>query len=105
MRRLVLTALFLVAASSGMSATWHVAKDGSGDFAVIQDAVDAASSGDTIWIHAGRYEEMTEDWDVWGNGVSLVDCHVVITKDDLTLQGDGRDATIIGPAVFPGEPD
>ena len=64
MRRLALTALFLVVASGGMSATWHVAKDGSGDFTVIQDAVDAASAGDTIWIHAGRYEEMTEGHDV-----------------------------------------
>ncbi len=27
---------------------WRVERDGSGDFAVIQDAVDAASAGDTI---------------------------------------------------------
>ena len=97
-------ALVLIAGSS-YGATWHVSQDGSGDFTVIQDAVDAASPGDVIWIHAGRYEEMTEHFDIWGNGSSYADCHVVITKDDLTLQGDGPDNTIIGSANYPADPD
>ncbi|HOX25887.1 MAG TPA: right-handed parallel beta-helix repeat-containing protein [Candidatus Krumholzibacteria bacterium] len=101
----VLLGVLCVGATDGGAATWHVAKDGSGDFAVIQDAIDAAAPGDVIWIHAGRYEELTEGWDVWGNGTSFADCHVVITKDDLTLQGDGLGATIIGPTELPNTPD
>ena len=94
----------LLAVSVCPAATWHVAQDGSGDFTVIQDAVDAASPGDEIWIHAGRYTEMTEAWDVWGDGSFYADCHVVVTKDDLTLRGDGADATIIGFGEAPGDP-
>ena len=40
--------LVLAVASSAHGRTWHVEKDGSGDFTVIQDAVDAAADGDVI---------------------------------------------------------
>ena len=89
---------------AAQATTWEVAKDGSGDFMVIQEAVDAASPGDVIWIRAGRYEEFTEDFDVLGDGSVFGDVHVGITKDDLTLRGDGQDVTIIGPAVYPDSP-
>jgi len=98
-------ALVLCTATVVGATTWHVAQDGSGDFEIIQDAVDAAEPGDTIHIHAGRYLNVTEHWDVWGDGTSFADNHVVITKDNLTLQGDGPDATIIGPASYPSDPD
>ena len=65
MRVSLLTIGLCVLALGSSAATWHVAKDGSGDFMVIQDAIDAASPGDTVWIHAGRYEELTEDCDLW----------------------------------------
>ena len=86
---------------AAQATTWEVAKDGSGDFMVIQDAVDAASPGDVIWIRAGRYEEMTEDFDVFGDGSVFADVHVGVTKDNLVLRGDGPDVTIIGPGVIP----
>jgi len=98
-------AVLMLLAVACHGATWHVAQDGSGDFTVIQDAVDAASPGDVIRIHAGRYLHITEQWDVWGNGTSFADCHVVITKDNLTLEGDGADVTIIGPESSPSDPD
>jgi len=100
MIRTVLFAGFIFFASCSLSATLHVAKDGSSEYSVIQDAIDAASPGDTIWVHAGRYEELTEDCELWDDG-TVADCHVVFTKDNLTLRGDGKDVTIIGPAVHP----
>ncbi|MEZ4388025.1 MAG: right-handed parallel beta-helix repeat-containing protein [Candidatus Krumholzibacteriia bacterium] len=103
MRHLALIPVLLIG-SMASAATWHVAQDGSGDFTIIQDAVDAASAGDVIRIHAGRYLHITEHWDVYGNGTSFADNHVVITKDNLTLQGDGPDVTIIGPASYPSDP-
>jgi hypothetical protein len=45
---LTLLAGLCLAASSAYPTTWFVERDGSGDFMVIQDAVDAAAAGDTI---------------------------------------------------------
>ena len=104
MRSIATILLLLLAVSVCPAATWHVAKDGSGDFTVIQDAIDAASPGDEIWIHAGRYDELITDYDIWGDDTVIADVHVAITKDDLTLRGDGADATIIGPATYPSDP-
>lgn len=36
---------------------WTVAQDGTGQYESIQEAIDQAESGDTIWIKAGRYAE------------------------------------------------
>ncbi len=36
---------------------WTVAQDGSGYYVSIQEAIDTAQSGDTIWIKAGTYAE------------------------------------------------
>jgi len=100
---LVVLVSVLVAPAAGR--TWHVAQDGSGDFTVIQDAIDAASAGDEIRIHAGRYEELTVGYDHNGNGTPDFDVHVIVDKNDLTLVGDGAEATIIGPASRQGERD
>ena len=63
----------------GQAGTTHVvAADGTGDFATIQDAVDAAADGDTISITPGRYE-----------GTVTID-------RDITLRGDGpRDQIVV----------
>jgi pectin methylesterase-like acyl-CoA thioesterase len=39
------------------AATLSVKQDGSGDYTVIQAALDAASLGDTVLVHPGRYFE------------------------------------------------
>lgn len=54
-----------------------VSKDGIGDYHSIQAAIDAASSGDTVYVEPGLYEEQ-----------------ISITKD-IILQGSGAENTII----------
>lgn len=58
-----------------------VALDGSGDFASIQQAVDAAVKGDTVFLKPGRYEQ-----DI-----------TIHSKDHLRLIGAGQDkVTLVG---------
>lgn len=59
------------------STTWIVDDDGPADFHTIQEAVNAASSGDTIFVNAGLYVE-----------------NVTIDKT-LTLIGEDRDEVIV----------
>ena len=42
---------------AGTGSTWSVAPDGSGHFTSIQEAIDQAQDGDTVFIRAGRYAE------------------------------------------------
>lgn len=95
MRPLVICAL--VAASIGVAvvseaATFRVARDGSGDFSVIAEAVDAAASGDTISIAAGDYPE-TPPYQAQGGILNVV---AWVTQSELTVIGDDRDAVIVG---------
>src|SRR6056297_2632943 len=58
--RILLTlGALMVLASLAPAATWTVERDGTGDFTVIQEAVDVAADGDTIRIGPGRYDEKT----------------------------------------------
>ncbi len=41
----------------GTGSTWNVALDGSGHFTSIQEAIDQAHDGDTVFIRAGHYAE------------------------------------------------
>lgn len=58
---------------------WNVALDGTGQFVSIQEAIDQANSGDTIFIKAGRYEE-----DV-----------TVHSKDGLKIVGAGMEQVLL----------
>lgn len=58
-----------------------VALDGSGDYLSIQDAVDSAKKGDTVFLKSGRYEQ-----DV-----------TIHSKEQVKLMGAGRDlVTLLG---------
>lgn len=110
MSRTAILCIMLIGLSSPAAArTWYVAKDGTGDYTVIQDAVDHAASGDTIRIGPGRFEEKrpytsylptAEKW--------TFDVYVAVTVSELTIIGSGADQTIIGPPariwVDPEEP-
>lgn len=95
MRTLVSGALLVLVCISPFSAlcrTWRVEKDGSGDFTVIQDCVNSSSSGDTILIGAGRYD----DWQLYG-GSYQYPARVIIDDIDLTIIGNPEGGTVIGP--------
>jgi nitrous oxidase accessory protein len=59
------------------SKTWTVDDDGPADFQRIQEALDAANAGDTVFVHNGTYYE-----------------HLTIGKS-LTLVGEHRQAAVI----------
>jgi hypothetical protein len=81
----------LVAPVTLQARTWYVERDGSGDFAVIQDAVDAAASGDTIRIGRGRFNE-GQMVDLAGGAQYI---RVLVRPQELTIIGSKED-TIIG---------
>jgi len=88
-----LAAVVLLSASAS-ARTWVVEKDGSGDFTVIQEAVDAASSGDVIEIGVGRYDE----FQTVQSGTVWFDLHIIVPENTtMTFVGAGVDQTIIGP--------
>ena len=91
---ILLGSLFLVALVHPRveARTWRVERDGSGDFATIQPAIDAAAEGDTILIGPGRYAEMAPDH----FGEPSVGC---VEKDKLTFIGVDRDQVIVGPEI------
>jgi parallel beta-helix repeat protein len=88
-RKTILTMLLvlLIAASLASSVniqqvkaqprTWIVDDNGPADFSRIQDAINAAQNGDTVFVHSGTYFE-----------------HVIVTKS-LTLLGEDKNNTII----------
>ena len=90
---IVLLCLTLVCSSVGFSTavmnnTIYVDDDGTADYTSIQDAVDAAVDGDTVFVYSGMYEE-----------------HVIISSKSISLQGEDKDSTIIdaggdGTALF-----
>ncbi len=93
MRCGILLAIMLMLSSAALAATWRVEKDGSGDFSIIQDAVEASASGDTIMIGPGRFDDtvtFTTPYVTWTVCVSL-------SGQDLTFIGAGKDVTYIGP--------
>lgn len=65
--------------ASGSGSTWRVALDGSGHFTSIQEAIDQAQDGDTVFIRAGRYAE-----DV-----------TVHSKEGLKVIGEGPDKVFL----------
>lgn len=72
---LLITGLLLVNGAS--AATWTVDDSGGANYTQIQDAIDNANEGDTIFVYNGIYYE-----------------NIIINKG-LILQGENKDATIL----------
>lgn len=87
MKRILVLMLLLLAVSFGTfrlnssqakseSKTWTVDDDGPADFRIIQEAINAANEGDTIFVYKGEYQE-----------------NLVVNKS-LTLTGEVRRTVI-----------
>lgn len=104
MKRTLLATLLLLAAIPplAMAATITVRKDGTGDYMVLQQALDVAASGDTVLVGPGEY---TESSMVRLNGHGF-DSEVFarVGANNVTLIGAGIGATIIGPGTYYGSP-
>lgn len=95
----VMMSVALVEASTG--ATLTVQKDGSGDYVVIQAALDAAADGDTILIGPGEFlEETVYRPPGWGYNIRA---YGRVVSDNLTIIGAGVGQTVIGPTTYVGD--
>ena len=93
MKKLVLIALGAVT-SVASAREWTVDAQGGGDYKVIQDAIDAASAGDTIWVKPGVYATGGRATSEGSDNLA----RVLLTKP-LTLaatSGDPADTHIVG---------
>ncbi len=97
--RLAIT-LILTLPLSALAATFTVRKDGSGDFAVVQQALDAVASGDTILIGPGDFADPTTI-SLPGYSYPVVS-YAVVRTTELTIIGSGAGTTAIGPTTFEG---
>ena len=93
---LVALATVCAVATDTPAATWRVAQDGTGDFELVQDAVEAAATGDTVSIGPGVYPEL-RDYPLPGGGT--LGFVALVEVDELTIVGDGRDVVVLGPAA------
>ncbi|MGD8505568.1 MAG: pectinesterase family protein [Candidatus Bathyarchaeota archaeon] len=67
-----------VVKGNGTPRNWTVDDDGQADFHTIQEAINAANPGDTIYVYNGTYYEI-----------------VVVNKNNLTLVGENPSITVI----------
>lgn len=99
-QRLLLSFLAVAAANVAIGATIAVRKDGTGDYSVIQQALDVAADGDTVLIGPGEYTESTmvrlPGW------AYDIESFAHLRTDNLTIIGAGAEVTIIGPTTYEG---
>ena len=79
-------------ASTAQARTWRVARNGSGDFMIVAEAVEAAASGDTISIAPGDYPEVVE-YQTPSRAVEMIG---YVLQGELTIIGDDRESVILG---------
>jgi len=72
---------------------WTVDDDGPADFHTIQEAINAASEGDTIFVRTGIYNEGWREIEIPVFGPA----RIVVNKN-VTIRGEDRDSTILNGA-------
>ncbi len=77
----IIISLILLFATNILATVWTVDDDGNAQFVIIQDAVDAAGDGDTVFVYSGIYSE-----------------NICIDKS-ISLVGENRDSTIINGSI------
>jgi len=92
MRFRILQLVVLFWATQAYGSIWQVERDGSGDFSLLQDAADAAASGDTIMVGSGRYDESQN----YG-GLPESPARMIIGSKDLVVIGESDGSTVLGP--------
>ncbi len=85
----ITTAMMLILTVGAEAATYTVLPDGTGDYATIQDALDAAVSGDVVELGPGSY------YGPGNTGLSM-------TRSGVTLASPGRDSFIDGEETAQG---
>ena len=86
--RFTLLILMVILPCLAFSTTLNVKQDGTGDYTVIQTAIDAANPGDTVLVYPGRYFE-----------------NLTIGTDNLTLmslEGTTGDPAYIDTTIIDG---
>jgi len=84
LRMLILCSIFYtMLPATGFSQLITVNQDGTGDFMVIQEAVDSANNGDTVLVFPGVYYE---NIDLTGKGIVLASTWIISNDDSLISQ-------------------
>ena len=96
MKNFTLPILLVILPCLALAATLTVKQDGTGDYTVIQAAVDAAIPGDSVLVHPGRYFESLM---VQTNDISLVSLEAITGNqayvDSTVIDGTGSIGGII----------
>lgn len=92
------TAVVILAAASADAAIFNVRKDGTGDYAVIQEALNVAATGDTVLIGPGEY---LERFQIPGDTIGM-EAYAYVPVSEITIIGAGSGQTLIGPQTYMG---
>ena len=111
MKKLICIVSFLFLAVTCGADTITVYPDGSGDYPTIQDAIDAASTGDTVIVAGGIYTEdvsCVSEITIHFTGTTTINGQVttgsetsIIADADLTITSDSN-ITLGGPVTVAG---